>query len=267
MEGFGRARTAETGIKKTPSDPSGRVVWIGNKNIELQRMKLSCERRASLPDACPGQINWDYDRAEIIADGAVHAIGVWTHRRRHNRRDRSQGGRDPNHADLGLRDRPGDDAGALGRVQHVAGLARQVDSASVRPLRDLFIDRRNLHAVPRADEKRSGFGRSRRRRMVERCHRHGSEAHTSRAVRPPGRRPLPAAGLERCHCLRLACVCPPEPEHMASRNRRPSLFSWHALSCLAGPALSQCDLARFRADRRKLPLFGDPRLLVLGISG
>jgi predicted membrane channel-forming protein YqfA (hemolysin III family) len=39
-------------------------------------MKLSRERRASSPDACPGQINWDYDRAEIIADGAVHAIGV-----------------------------------------------------------------------------------------------------------------------------------------------------------------------------------------------
>jgi hemolysin III len=25
---------------------------------------------------CPGQISWDYDRAEIIADGTVHAIGV-----------------------------------------------------------------------------------------------------------------------------------------------------------------------------------------------
>src|SRR5215470_6436942 len=32
--------------------------------------------RASSPDKCPGQISWDYDRAEIIADGAVHAIGV-----------------------------------------------------------------------------------------------------------------------------------------------------------------------------------------------
>jgi predicted membrane channel-forming protein YqfA (hemolysin III family) len=39
-------------------------------------MKLSRERRASSPDACLGQINWDYDRAEVIADGAVHAIGV-----------------------------------------------------------------------------------------------------------------------------------------------------------------------------------------------
>ena len=29
-----------------------------------------------MPDRCPGQIGWDYDRAEIIADGVVHAIGT-----------------------------------------------------------------------------------------------------------------------------------------------------------------------------------------------
>ena len=29
-----------------------------------------------MPDRCPGQINWHYDRAEIIADGVVHAIGT-----------------------------------------------------------------------------------------------------------------------------------------------------------------------------------------------
>jgi hemolysin III len=28
------------------------------------------------PRECPGQISWHYDRAEIIADGVVHAIGV-----------------------------------------------------------------------------------------------------------------------------------------------------------------------------------------------
>src|ERR671935_2331317 len=28
------------------------------------------------PDICRGQISWDYDRAEIIADGVVHALGV-----------------------------------------------------------------------------------------------------------------------------------------------------------------------------------------------
>src|SRR5262245_26394935 len=56
---------------------------------------------------------------------------------------------------------PGDDARALGCLQHVAGLARQVGSAPLRPLRDLSIDRRNLHAVPGADEGRSGLSRSR----------------------------------------------------------------------------------------------------------
>jgi hemolysin III len=30
----------------------------------------------AMPDQCPGQISWDYDRTEIIADGVVHAIGV-----------------------------------------------------------------------------------------------------------------------------------------------------------------------------------------------
>ena len=39
-------------------------------------MKFSRDRCASSPDAYPGQINWYYDRAEIIADGVVHVIGV-----------------------------------------------------------------------------------------------------------------------------------------------------------------------------------------------
>jgi len=32
--------------------------------------------RSSPPDRCLGQISWEYDRTEIIADGVVHAIGV-----------------------------------------------------------------------------------------------------------------------------------------------------------------------------------------------
>jgi hemolysin III len=32
--------------------------------------------RESSSDRCPGQISWHYDRAEIITDGVVHAIGV-----------------------------------------------------------------------------------------------------------------------------------------------------------------------------------------------
>jgi len=30
----------------------------------------------AMPGRCPGQISWHYDRAEIVADGVVHAIGV-----------------------------------------------------------------------------------------------------------------------------------------------------------------------------------------------
>ena len=41
----------------------------------LQSMNPSREVLASA-DRYPGQISWDYDRAEIIADGVVHAIGL-----------------------------------------------------------------------------------------------------------------------------------------------------------------------------------------------
>src|SRR5215813_14152437 len=139
--------------------------------------------------------------------------------------------------------------------------------ASLRPLRDLFIDRWNLHAIFGADEKRFGLGRSRHRRLAKRRRRHGTEARTSRAVRSPRHHSLLAAGLERCHCLRLPRICHPQLELMASRDRGHSLLAWCALSCLAAPALSQRDLAWFCAARGKLPLFGGPRLLALGISG
>src|SRR5947209_4745707 len=39
-------------------------------------MTFSRESRASSPAKCAGQIDWDYDRGEIIADGVVHAIGL-----------------------------------------------------------------------------------------------------------------------------------------------------------------------------------------------
>jgi len=39
-------------------------------------MTTSRDVPASSLDTCRGQISWDYDRAEIIADGIVHAIGV-----------------------------------------------------------------------------------------------------------------------------------------------------------------------------------------------
>ncbi len=217
--------------------------------------------REPLPDRCPGQRSWHYDRAEIIADGVVHAIGVC----------------------LGL-------IGAvtivvisvkMDRIEvapilvyviglvtmlafsaaynMVAGLTRQVGSASLRPLGDLFADRRNLHAVLGANEKRSGFGKSRYRRLAERCHRYGPEARTSRPVRSPGHCSLPTAWLERCDCLRLARIRRPKLKPMASRDRGHSLLARHPLSCLAAPALSQRDLAFFCIARSKLPLFGGSR--------
>src|SRR6516164_4805110 len=140
-------------------------------------------------------------------------------------------------------------------------------SASLRPLRDLFIDRRDLHAIFGANEKRFGLGRFRDRHLVERRRRHEAEARTSRAVRSPGCRYLPAAGWERSRRLRLPRICHPQLEPMASRDRGHSLLAWCALSCLAAPALSQRDLAWFCAARGKLPLFGGPRLLALGVSG
>ena len=54
---------------------------------------------------------------------------------------------------------------------------------------------------------------------------------------------------------------------MAARDRGHSLFARRALSCLAGPPLSQRHLAWFCVTCGKLPLFGSPRLLALGISG
>lgn len=75
---------------------------------------------------------------------------------------------------------------------------------------------------------------------------------------------LPAAWLERHHCLRLADHAP-KLKPMASRDRGHPLYAWHALSCFAALALSQRDLARFCAGRGKLSLFGGPRLFAVGL--
>ena len=63
------------------SNPSGRDVgWRREREqdhrIAVSHDDFSRDVLASSPDICPGQISWDYDRAEIIADGVVHAIGV-----------------------------------------------------------------------------------------------------------------------------------------------------------------------------------------------
>ena len=43
----------------------------------LFRLKpFSDDSAPTLADVAPGQIAWNYDRAEIIADGVVHAVGI-----------------------------------------------------------------------------------------------------------------------------------------------------------------------------------------------
>src|SRR5262249_27830412 len=61
-------------------------------------------------------------------------------------------------------------------------------------------------------------------------------------------------------------ICASELKPMASRNRRHPLFARHGLSRLAGPAISQRNLARLCPARGELPLLGGPRMLAVGIS-
>src|SRR5262249_33261657 len=77
----------------------------------------------AMPGRCPGQISWDYDHAEIIADGVVHAIGVCL----------GLIGVTDNRADSGLRDRPGDDARALGCLQRMSRPPSGFCAASTTP--------------------------------------------------------------------------------------------------------------------------------------
>jgi predicted membrane channel-forming protein YqfA (hemolysin III family) len=64
-------------VPSTNTCENGASFTWRDKNIELPHvMKLSRERCRPSPDAYPGQISWDYDRAEIIADGLVHMIGL-----------------------------------------------------------------------------------------------------------------------------------------------------------------------------------------------
>jgi hypothetical protein len=76
------AKDAEKGgTGARASNPLGRGVgWRREREqdhrIAVSHDDFSRDFLASSPDICPGQISWDYDRAEIIADGVVHAIGV-----------------------------------------------------------------------------------------------------------------------------------------------------------------------------------------------
>src|SRR5947207_2248464 len=123
----------------------------------------------------PGQISWDYDRAEIIADGAVHAIGV------------------------GL--------GLIGAVTIVV-VAVKMEQIEVTPILIYVIGLVTMLAL--------------------------SAAYN---------------------------MWPISPAKWVLRR-----FDHSAIYLLIAGTYTPF-LARFRADRRKLPLFGGPRLLAMGISG
>ena len=97
----------------------------------------------------------------------------------------------------GLRDRAARDAGLLGRLQSVAGVADQVAAAPFRSFGDLSVDRRDLHAVHRADEERPARDHPARRRLDGRGGRDRAEAGAAGALRPSLDRALSAAQLER----------------------------------------------------------------------
>src|ERR1700741_5261927 len=93
--------------------------------------------------AATGAIRWNYDRAELIADGVVHGIGILAGgggaavlvgrdgvpgRARYPRR-------------LDLCRRLPVDAGAVGNLQSLAGLAHQMGAAAAGPFGDLCADR------------------------------------------------------------------------------------------------------------------------------
>src|SRR6516162_1989904 len=69
-----------------------------------------------MPDRCPGQIGWDYDRAEIIADGVVHAIGDLAVLDRHVEIDAHEHALAPH-------------VGLIERVEHVSAHCRRARSA------------------------------------------------------------------------------------------------------------------------------------------
>src|SRR5262245_57642455 len=217
----------------------------------------------------PGQISWDHDRAEIIADGAVHAIGVC----------------------LGL----------IGAVTIVV-IAVKMERIEVTPILIYVIGlvtmlalsaAYNVWPVSPAKWILRRFDHSAIYLLIAGTYTpflaqmKSVLASTGLGVGVwlsavigialklalPGRFDRLAVvlclllRLERCHSLRRPRICHPQLEPMASRDRGHSLFARHRLPCLAAPALSQRHLARFCVNRGKLSLFGSPRLLTLGISG
>jgi len=47
-----------------------RIIWCKQSHSAIN------DRTFLGPDGCPVGVNWRYDRAEILSDGIVHAVGL-----------------------------------------------------------------------------------------------------------------------------------------------------------------------------------------------
>jgi hemolysin III len=218
-------------------------------------------------DRYPGQISWDYDRAEIIADGVVHAIGVC----------------------LGL----------VGAVTIVV-IAVWMECIEVTPILIYVIGLITMLALSAAYNMWPVSPAKWVLRRFDHSAIYLLIAGTYTPFLVQMKNVLASVGLGVGVWLsavigialklalpgrfdRLAVVlflllgwsgviaydslasAPPEREPVASRDRRHSLFSRRALSCLAGLALSERNLARIRAARSELPLCGGAGLFAMDI--
>ncbi len=197
----------------------------------------SREFTASPAPARPGEVSWDYDRAEIIADGAVHAIGIV----------------------LGLVGAVAiviaaietDRIGLAPVVIYIIGLVAMLALSALYNMWPIsptkWVLRRFDHSAiylliagtytPFLAHLKIGLISigSRHRRLGERGHRHGSQARASGAVRSPGGRAFPAARLERCDRLRVRSL--PSSRLRAYGCSRSAAFSTRsAYSFMAGTA-------------------------------
>jgi hemolysin III len=222
-----------------------------------------------MPDRCPGQISWHYDRAEIIADGVVHAIGVC----------------------LGL----------IGATTIVV-TAVKIERINLAPILVYVIGfvtmlafsaAYNIWPVSPVKWVLRRFDHSAIYLLIAGTYTPFLAQMKSALVSAglgigvwlsafvgmalklafPGRFDRLAIIL----CLLLGWSGVIAYDSLASAI--PSLSLWllaiggvlilarHALSCLAAPALSKSDLAWFCVARVRLPLFGGPRLPAPSVSG
>ena len=228
----------------------------------------SREPAAAPAPACPGEVSWDYDRAEIIADGAVHATGIV----------------------LGL-------AGAVAIV--IAAI--KMDRVGIAPVVIYIIGLVTMLALsalynmwPISPTKwvLRRFDHSAIYLLIAGTYTPflaqlklgiismglGIGVWASAVIGMVLKLALPGRfdrlavvlflllGWSGAIVYEFVRIRPPDFEPMAARDRRHSLLGRRTLSWLARPALSQRDLAWLRTAGGKLPLFGRSHVPGVGMT-